>query len=37
MVFEGVNGAFGSIATMDVWWDQLMVHIFSNQKIFEGL
>jgi len=32
MVFKGVDGTFGGIAAMHMWWDQLEVHILSHQK-----
>ncbi len=37
VVFECVDGSFGGIAAMDVWWDQLIVHIFRHQEFLEGL
>ena len=37
MVFKGADATFGSIAAMDMWQDQLEIHILSHQKFFEGL
>jgi len=37
MVFECAYGAFGGIVTVDMQWDQLVIHIFSDQKVFKDL
>ena len=37
VVFECADGLFGSIAAMDVWRDQLIVHLFRRQKFLESL
>jgi len=37
IVFEGLDGPFGSIVTMDVGWDKLKVNIFCSQEVLKGL
>jgi len=37
MVFEHTNGPFHSIAMMDVGWDQLEIHMFSDHELLEGM
>jgi len=37
VVFECADGTFCSIAMMDLWQDQLEIHIFNCQEVLEGL
>jgi len=37
VIFEGANGAFGSIAPMDMWWDQLKIDVLGCHIILEGM
>ncbi len=37
VVLESSNGMFGCIAAVNVWWDELIVHIFCSEVVLEGL
>jgi len=37
MIFECANSPFCSIATMDMGWDQLEVHMLSGHELLEGM
>jgi hypothetical protein len=37
MIFEGADGAFGSIATMNIWWGKLEVNVLGGEEIFQCL
>ena len=37
VILERADGAFGSIATMDVGWSKLEVNIFLNKEVLEGV
>jgi len=36
MVLESTYGTFGGIAAVNVWWDELIVHIFCSMVLLEG-
>ena len=37
VVFEGANGTLSSIASVDVWGDQLEVDVVLREQLFEDL
>ncbi len=37
VVLESAYGTFGGIAAVNVWWDELIVHILDGEVLLEGL
>jgi len=33
VVLESMNCSFGSVAVVNVWWDELIVHIFRGEVV----
>ncbi len=33
VILESMNGLFGGIAAVNVWWDELIVHIFHGEVV----
>jgi hypothetical protein len=35
VILEGVDGSFGGVLVVDMWWDKLEVDIFVGHVFFE--
>jgi len=33
VILESTSGSFGGIAAVNMWWDELIVHIFHGEVI----